>query len=322
MTTKLTILLFGTVLALNTVSVVHGGTKMAVLIVDGQNNHTVWPKSTMMMKHYLEESGRFTVDVARTAYTWKGERWLEAYPLNDGKTYQNLPDPKTDPDFRPAFKDYDVVVSNFGWRAADWPEETRKDLEAFVEGGGGFVSVHAANNCFPKWPAYNLMTGLGGWDGRDEKSGPYVYYDKEGQLVRDASPGIGGSHGPQHAFLITIREAGHPITDGMPEHWMHTLDECYDRLRGPAKNLTVLATAYSSPEFKGTDRHEPMMMVVRFGKGRIFHTALGHEDYSMEGVGFIVSLLRGTEWAATGSVTIPIPDDFPGPDKATHRPFK
>jgi type 1 glutamine amidotransferase len=118
-----------------------------------------------------------------------------------------------------------------------------------------------------------------------------------------------------------VRELEHPITKGMPEQWLHAQDECYDRLRGPAENMTILATAYSAEEFKGTQRHEPMLMVIDFGEGRIFHTTLGHEDYSFEGVGFIVSLLRGCEWAATGEVTIPIPDDFPTAENATTRKF-
>ncbi|HSH09840.1 MAG TPA: ThuA domain-containing protein [Oceanipulchritudo sp.] len=297
-------------------------TKIRVLIVDGQNNHTVWPKSTFMMKRYLEESGRFTVDIARTAKTWQGAKWLPAYPLNDGKAYEDLPGPQADPEFSPDFAKYDVVISNFGWKAADWPEATQRAFEKFVSDGGGFVSVHAANNCFPEWKAFNEMIGLGGWGVSDEKAGPYVYYDTEGKLVRDESPGRAGSHGPQHEFLIEIREPEHPITKGMPSKWLHAMDECYDRLRGPARNMTILATAFSSPEYKGTGRHEPMLMVIDYGKGRVFNTVLGHEDYTFEGVGFIISLLRGTEWAATGAVTIPIPEDFPTAEKSISRPFK
>jgi type 1 glutamine amidotransferase len=295
--------------------------KLRVLIVDGQNNHTVWPKSTMMMKTYFEQSGRFDVDIARTQFTWQGAKWAPHYPLQDGRTYEDLPEPKEDPDYAPDFAKYDVVVSNFGWRAADWPAGTREALEKFVAAGGGFVTVHAANNSFPNWPAYNRMIGLGGWGGRTEKDGPYVYYDNDGKLVRDDSPGRGGSHGPEHKFVIEIRQPDHPITRGMPPRWLHTQDECYDRLRGPAEEMTILATAYSSPEYKGTDRHEPALMTIDFEKGRIFHTILGHEDYSFEGVGFIVTLLRGTEWAATGEVTIPIPEDFPTETEAKHRPF-
>ena len=295
--------------------------KIKVLIVDGQNNHTVWPKSTAMMKAYFEATGLFEVAVARTQFTWKGDKWLPQYALQDGKNYEDLGKPKSDPTFAPDFSKYDVVVSNFGWGAADWPEKTRKALEEFVTRGGGFVTVHAANNAFPEWKAYNQMIGLGGWGDRTEKNGPYVYYDKAGKLVRDTTPGSAGSHGPQHQFVIEIRTPDHPITRGLPKRWLHEQDECYDRLRGPAENMTILATAYSSPTQKGSDRNEPMLMVINYGKGRVFHTALGHEDYSCEGVGFITTLLRGAEWAATGRVTIPVPSDFPTETKSTRRPF-
>lgn len=307
--------------AFGLLSVAPAAEKIKVLIVDGQNNHTVWPKSTAMMKAYFEATGKFEVAIARTQFTWNGRKWLPQFPLTDGRNYQDLPEPKTDPAFAPDFSRYDVVVSNFGYKAADWPDGTRKSLEDFVARGGGFVTVHAANNSFPTWKAYNRMIGLGGWGGRTEKDGPYMYYDKAGKLVRDPSPGPGGAHGPQHQFQLEIRAPDHPITRGMPRRWLHTQDECYERLRGPAENMTILATAYSSPDYKGTGRHEPMLMVIDYGKGRVFHTALGHEDYSFEGVGFITTLLRGTEWAATGRVTIPIPPDFPSETEATRRPF-
>ena len=103
--------------------------KIKVLIVDGQNNHEVWPKSTIMMKQYLEETGLFSVDIKRTKYTWKGEREKAYLPLAGVGETQDLKDPKPDPDFILSFKKYDVVVSNFGWLAADWPIATQKALE-------------------------------------------------------------------------------------------------------------------------------------------------------------------------------------------------
>ncbi len=296
--------------------------KIKVLIIDGQNNHAVWPKSTLMMKQYLEETNLFTVDIDRTRYTWKAEREKAFLPLAGVGDTENLKEPKTDPTFIPDFVRYDVVVSNFGWKAANWPDATQKALEAYMENGGGFVSVHAADNCFPEWDEYNRMIGLGGWGGRNEKDGPYVYYTNEGKLVRDMSPGGAGSHGPQHQFPVTLRVADHPITEGMPKVWMTTKDECYAKLRGPAEKMTVLATGKDHSEKPPTDRHEPMLMVVEYGKGRVFHTTLGHDDYSCEGVGFILSFTRGTEWAATGKVTQPIPADFPTARKASYRKFK
>ena len=296
--------------------------KWKALIIDGQNNHGAWPKTTVMMKKYLEDTGRFAVDIERTKFTWKGGDLLKEYGLEDGKTYEDLKQAKSDPDFKPNFSGYDVVISNFGFGAAPWPEKTQKALDDYVKGGGGFVVVHAANNSFGDWKAYNQMIGLGGWGGRNENSGPYVYVNNDGKTIRDDSPGRGGAHGPQHEFQIVIRNSDHPITKGLPKAWMHAKDELYQQLRGPADNMTILATAYADPKFKGTDRHEPMIMTIDYGSGRIYHTPMGHADYSFECVGFITTFIRGTEWATTGKVTlIDVPQDFPGANKVSQRKF-
>jgi uncharacterized protein len=295
--------------------------ELRALIIDGQNNHNVWPKSTMMMKSYLEETGLFSVDIVRSQFTWRAEKWIEQYPLDSQPPTENLPEPKPDPNFAPNFNDYDVVISNFGWNAAPLPTETQAALESYMAAGGGLVVVHAANNSWPEWQAFNEMIGIGGWGGRNEESGPYVYFNDAGEKIIDPSPGRGGSHGPQHEFQIRTRAEDHPIMEGLPTVWMHTMDECYDRLRGPAQNLTVLATAFSDPEQKGTGRHEPMLMSLTYGEGRIFHSTLGHDDYSFESVGFITTFLRGAEWAATGNVTIPVPADFPEPEASSARAF-
>ncbi|MEM6643191.1 MAG: ThuA domain-containing protein [Bacteroidota bacterium] len=298
----------------------YGQDKIQVLIIDGQNNHAVWPKSTIMMKQYLEETDKFQVAVERSHYLWKANREKDFLELAGSGQEVDLKNPKQDSSFAPNFKAYDVVISNFGWKAADWPEKTKLAFEEYVAKGGGFVSVHAADNSFPEWEAYNEMIGLGGWGGRNEKDGPYVYYSNEGELVRDSTAGNCGAHGKPHSFPVTIRE-DHPITQGMPKVWMHTKDECYAKLRGPAKNMIVLATAKDQNEDAPTDRHEPALMVLNYKRGRIFHTTLGHDTPAFEGVGFIISFLRGVEWAATGAVTIPIPDDFPDDSRATSRSF-
>ncbi|RDV25286.1 ThuA domain-containing protein [Alteromonas aestuariivivens] len=277
---------------------------LKVLIVDGQNNHEVWPWATAKIKQELEATGRFSVDVYRSRYTWKGENWLADYGLDDGKTYTAVKEPQTDPEFAPVFADYQVVISNFGWKAAPWPQATREAFEAYMKNGGGLVVFHAADNSFPDWPAFNQMIGLGGWGGRNENSGPYVYFSDAGEQVVDTSPGQGGGHGQQHPFEIQLQNYEHPVVAGLPESFMHAQDELYNRLRGPAQNLTVLATAYDDPAFKGFGRHEPVLMTIDYFDGRVFHSTLGHGKPAIESDSFLQSLIRGTEWAATGTVTL------------------
>jgi type 1 glutamine amidotransferase len=117
---------------------------------------------------------------------------------------------------------------------------------------------------------------------------------------------------------LTVR-AEHPITHGLPKVWMHQGDELYARLRGPGRNMTVLATAYSDPANAGSGHDEPQLMVLRYGKGRIFHTTLGHDVAAMSSVDFIATFQRGTEWAATGKVTQKLPAGFPTATAVSYR---
>lgn len=278
------------------------GGKLKALIVDGQNNHD-WQATTPVLKKILEESGRFTVAVSTSPPATKEE----IRPvLFEGKPVEPQPEMA---DWRPDFAAYDVVISNYN--GLPWSRESEQAFEEFVSGGGGFVAVHAADNSFPHWKEYNRMIGVGGWGGRNEASGPYVRW-RDGAIVRDEAEGKGGAHGKQSAFEVVARDPEHPILKGLPPSWMHAQDELYGALRGPAENMHVLATGYSDPATGGTGEHEPLLFTVDYGKGRVFHTTLGHSPEAMRCVGFITTLVRGAEWAATGKVTLDeVPEDFP-----------
>lgn len=273
----------------------HGLTPIRVLLLDGQSGglYHNWRMTTPVLKAELEETGLFQVTVATS-------------PESGGDFSI----------FKPKFSDYQVVVSNYD--APDWPENLRLQVEKFISDGGGLVVVHAADNAFPNWPAYNLMTGVGGWRNRNEQTGP-MWYFKNGKLVSDPSPGAAGSHGARLPFQVVTQQPEHPIMKGLPPVWMHMADELYATLRGPGKNMTVLATAHSDPKNKGTDRDELILMVVSYGKGRIFHTTMGHDVAALSCVGFITTFQRGAEWAATGEVTQKVPANFPTANAVSFR---
>jgi type 1 glutamine amidotransferase len=149
------------------------------------------------------------------------------------------------------------------------------------------------------------MIGMG-WRGKE--FGERLKLTDAGKEVRvPKSEDLGSGHRSGGKFPIVIRNAEHPITKGTSREWMHNNDELYDNMRGPIKNVTVLATAYS----RGTKAHEPMIWTVSYSQGRVFHTPMGHDVNSMRCVGFGVTVSRGTEWAATGKVSIPIPRTSP-----------
>jgi DNA-binding beta-propeller fold protein YncE len=268
-----------------------------IMILDGESAGTYhdWRRTTPLLEKVLEETGLFDVTVV-TAPAATGELTS----------------------FRPDFASFRAVVLNYDAPDDRWPGALKSSLEQYVTSGGGLVIVHAADNAFAGWPAFNEMIGVGGWRGRTENAGPYWYY-KGDELVSDRTAGSAGSHGQRLPFQLTARNPTHPIMRGLPSAWMHHGDELYARLRGPGKNMTVLATAYSDPANNGSGFHEPQLMVLAHGQGRIFHTTLGHDVDAMSSVDFVVTLQRGTEWAATGDVTQRVPTTFPTAETVTYR---
>ncbi len=190
-----------------------------------------------------------------------------------------------------ALRPYDVVVSN--WNSfhrgdqfdgvTDWPETTRRAYVEFVRGGKGFVMVHAGGSSHYDWPEYH-------------------------ELVV-ASYGFNQTgHGVRHAFPVRFDGADHPITSGMRPCLIH--DELWHNA-SVVPGATVLASAWSATDKGGSGKYEPIAFVRPFGRGRCFATLLGHDVYSLRQPVSGSLLCRGTEWAATGVVTLPLPTRWP-----------
>ncbi|MCL4204928.1 MAG: ThuA domain-containing protein [Pirellulaceae bacterium] len=276
-----------------TVTAAEPASKLSVLIVDGMNNHD-WPRATRILTHVLASSDRFTVDVSTSP---PGDASREAWQQ-----------------WQPQFANYDVVLSNFNGghtsTSLHWPREVEKDFEDYVRGGGGLVIYHSANNSFPNWVAYNEMIGLG-WRGRD--FGPSLLVGPDEKVIEvPKGDGRNPGHGPEHDFLVTVLNTDHPITKGLPKRWLHPHEQLTHGQHGPAKNVTVLSYAFS----KDTGDNEVMDWVIPYGEGRVYVTMLGHlwknkPDTAMRCIGFQTVLVRGCEWAASGRVSYPVPEDFP-----------
>lgn len=190
---------------------------------------------------------------------------------------------------------YDVLLLNYrntpkGAKdrpASVWSEENKKAFTDAVKGGKGLVVYHHASSAFV---------------GTSE-------FDKEFEKVIAGGWRKQGNHGKMHQFTVTTRKK-HPITEGVTE-FKHGRDELYQNSL-ILKGSEVLCTAYSEKDKdpKNTGKHEPVVWVASYGKGRVYHNSLGHDVEAMKSsTGFAVLIVRGVEWAGTGIVFYPVPKE-------------
>jgi type 1 glutamine amidotransferase len=170
------------------------------------------------------------------------------------------------------------------YNGPDWGQPARDNFVEAVRNGAGVCILHAANNAFTGWKEFEEICALA-WR-------------------------QGTSHGAYHRFDVKITDPQHPITKGLPPVLKAHPDELYHRLVHLHNTpYQTIATAFSSPESRGTGNDEPVLVVKNYGKGRIFHCILGHVWAgggmdTFENPDFQRVLLRGCEWAATGKATL------------------
>ena len=226
-----------------------------------------WRATTPVLRRLLEDTGRFEVRVT--------EEFRGAGPET--------------------IAPYDVVILNYYEKKMPelrWGERADTALVNYVRGGKGLVVYHFSLAAFEGWNEFEKMCGAN-WRPNN------------------------GHHSARHDFTVAIQDKEHPITRGMPATFPQANDELYANLKWqPEGSYHVLATAWDDhsrykPDEKqplpGRGLDQPMLWTVNYSRGRVFVTALGHDPDAMKYAGFIATLTRGTEWAATGGVTLPPP---------------
>ncbi len=265
-----------------------GNGRLQVLIITGRNSFEHdWRGTTQAIRRMLEDSGRFEVHVT------------EEFRGASAKTLEP----------------YDVVLLNYlgRWNYGDamelrWGEPAESALFDYVRAGHGIVVYHASFIMgAPSWPEFERLAG--------------------GTLRTEPTP---SRRNPADAFLVHVVDRQHPITAGMREYVWTFMDDMYTNMRwdreAPVHVLVsgrddpaayderVAGPKYPASKFSpdklkqmaGMGQEHPLVWTSQFGKGRVFGFTLGHGPESLQFDGVVSLLTRGTEWAASGAVTVPL----------------
>ena len=240
--------------------------KIQVLIITGQDKHP-WREASPYLRDLLNQTSKFEVRVTEE-FHGAGPETLAPYDVAV------------------------LVYSDEKLNVPPWSKATRDALLAFVRSGKGLVIYHHSAASFQDWPEYE---GLAGCVWRTGVS----------------------HHSPVHDYKVDIRDADHPITRGMASSFMAKTDELYAGLEcQPSDKIHVLATGWDDhslyrgkphePKPTSPSNDEPLLWTLSYGTGRVFATMLGNDMRAVHTPGFISTFVRGTEWAASGNVTIPL----------------
>ena len=173
---------------------------------------------------------------------------------------------------------YDVLLNNWNaWPDTEvrWPEAAEQGLLSFLEEGGGLVFFHSSTSAFYTWPEFKRIS-TAAW-------------------IVDST-----WHGVPSKVRVTIQNHEHPVTSGLTD--FDIKDELWIDAR-KNESFVVLGQAVNTEEDSG---EQDAVFVGSYGKGRIFHTILGHDETALRNPGFQALIIRAAEWAATGQVSVPM----------------
>jgi type 1 glutamine amidotransferase len=218
-----------------------------------------------------------------TGVDWPGHLWKETAPalkdvLEKDKRFQVTI--VEDLGFLASDKlfEFDEAVLHFkNYDPLPQEEKAKANLVKFVEEGRGLVVIHYASGALENWPEFRNLVGRTQGK-RHDKRGP---------------------------FTVKIVNPKHPITESMQD--FQADDELFIELTGE-RPIEVLATAKSNI----TGQDHPMAFVLNYGKGRVFHTTLGHDAKAIRVSGTAELIRRGAAWAAGCGVKRPAEAVAPG----------
>lgn len=269
---------------------------LRVLLLTGQGTHD-WKSTADALRALLTGSGRFTVNVCETP---------------TGLTAATL-------------APFDLVVADC--LGADLGPATTKALEAHLASGRGLVITHHGLTSLAGHPALEKLLGL-------KLASP-----APSSTASSSSASSSVASAPASAFQVldltlsaTSAPAAHPITQSLAPSWKTgdrplpglTADKTYEVLAryhpaiSPSLPSASIANSPGSASAavvnsSSSSTDQLVLLAATHRSARIFATALGSDVGAMQEAAFIVTFLRGAEWAASGQVTLPADLKVPAP---------
>ncbi|MEW9551981.1 ThuA domain-containing protein [Nonomuraea sp. NPDC050783] len=141
-------------------------------------------------------------------------------------------------------------------------------FQAYVDGGGGYVGVHAAADTEYNWPYYGQL--MGAWF---------------------------NNHPAIQQATVRNEDRAHAATAHLGATWSRT-DEWYNYRTNPRPNVRVLQSLDEGSYSGGGMGDHPITWCHPQSSGRAFYTGLGHTQESYADPAFRTLLLGGIRYAA------------------------
>ena len=164
-------------------------------------------------------------------------------------------------------RDTDVVM--FYTMGLSLGPEQERALQAFVEDGGGLVAIHSASGSFGNSAVWTRLIG-----GKFAGHAPGLFPLRV-EIADPQHPIMAGVT----AFTVTDEEYTHTFPDGVDRHVLARFRERPPNSKDPNGNRDIVWTR-------------------EVGKGRVFYTALGHDEKCWSNPAWQKMMVQAILWSA------------------------